>query len=206
MWYNKVKGVIHVEEKQESQKRKELRIKQYDYSSKGAYFVTICIQDRKRILSEIVPPVGGGAFDALAKPELLMAGSEDSNDKYLPQIRLSELGAIVEKYLLSSENISGVTIDQYVIMPDHIHAIIILDPDKYIKDPVRSSKAPTPTNEMLPHVISTLKRFCHKEIGYKIFQRGYMEHIVRNREDYETRVKYIYENPIRWYYHSGEEQ
>ncbi len=199
MWYNK-REVMGMEEKNDVQRRKELRIKQYDYSSKGAYFVTICIQGRKRILSDIIPLVGGGALDALSEPQLLIASSEGLDDPFLPQIRLSEIGKIVEKNLLSSENIAGVTIDRYVIMPDHIHVIIFLDPDKYIKDPVRSSRAPTPTNEMLPHIISTFKRFCHKEIGDKIFQRGYMEHIVRDRDDYETRVKYIYENSLRWYY------
>jgi hypothetical protein len=59
VWYNE-RAVIKMEEKRESHKRKELRIKQFDYSSKGAYFVTICVQDRKRILSEIFSPVGGG--------------------------------------------------------------------------------------------------------------------------------------------------
>ena len=44
-------------------KRKELRIKEYDYSSKGIYFVTVCIKDRKQILSEIIKPVGVGALD-----------------------------------------------------------------------------------------------------------------------------------------------
>ena len=64
-----------------------------------------------------------------------------------------------------------------------------------------SSKAPTPTaNEMIPHIISTFKRFCAKEIGENIFQRGYFDHIIRNREDYEKHVKYIYENPIKWQY------
>ena len=95
--------------------RKPTRLKNFDYSSAGAYFVTICIKDRKRILSDIIKP-------------------------------------------------------------------------------------PTPTNEMLPHIVSTFKRFCNKEIGNNIFQRGYIEHIIRDREDYETRAKYIYENPIRWYY------
>ena len=166
-------------------KRKDLRLRQYDYSSKGAYFVTICIQDRKRILSDIAKPsVGVGALD----------------DPITPQIRLTEIGKITEKYLLSSENIPGVKIDRYVIMPDHIHAIIFLYPDKYATRQGGSSRAPTPTNEMLPHVVSTFKRFCNKEIGIKIFQRGYIEHIIHDRDDYETRVKYIYENPIRWYY------
>ena len=73
-------------------RRKELRIKQYDYSSTGAYFITICIKDRKRILSDIIKPVGVGALDD-------------------PQIRLTKIGKIVEKNLLSNENISGVTRD-----------------------------------------------------------------------------------------------
>ena len=53
---------------------------------------------------------------------------------------------------------------------------------------------------LFAHIVSTFKRFCNKEIGENIFQRGYMEHIIRDREDYETRVKYIYENPMRRYY------
>ena len=162
----------------EIHKRTELRLKQYDYSSKGAYFITICTKDRKRILSDIIKPVGVGALDD-------------------PKIILTETGKVVKKHLLSSENISGVKIDKYVLMPDHIHAIIFLEPEKYTKG---SSRAPTPTNEMLPHIVSTFKRFCNKEIGENIFQRGYMEHIIRDREDYETRTKYIYENPIRWFY------
>ena len=166
-------------------KRKDLRLRQYDYSSAGAYFVTICIKDRKRILSDIInPTVGGGAHDA----------------PLTPQIQLTDIGKITEKYLLSSENIPGVKIDRYVIMPDHIYVIIFLYPDQYISRKDGSSRAPTPTNEMLPHIVSTFKRFCNKEIGDNIFQRGYIEHIVRDREDYETRAKYICENPIRWYY------
>ncbi len=168
-----------MEMENELPKRKELRLKQYDYSSKGAYFVTICTKDRKRILSDIVKPVGVGAHDD-------------------PQIQLTRNGKIVERYLLSSENISGVKIDRYVIMPDHIHVIILLVPEEYSNQRRGSSGAPTPTGEMLPHVVSAFKRLCNKEIGVNIFQRGYIEHIIRNREDYEARVKYIYENPERW--------
>ena len=167
-------------------KRKSTRLKNFDYSSAGAYFVTICSKDRKRIFSDITKPssVGVGALD----------------DPLTPQIQLTAIGKITEKYLLSSENIPGVRIDRYVIMPNHIHAIIFLYPEKYITHKEGSSKAPTPTNKMLPHIVSTFKRYCNKEIGDNIFQRGYIEHIVRDREDYETRAKYIYENPIRWYY------
>lgn len=58
--------------------------------------------------------------------------------------------------------------------------------------------APSPTNEMLPHIISTFKRLCNKEIGSSIFQRSYTGHIIRDHEDYEARQKYICENPMRW--------
>ena len=162
-------------------KRKELRLKQYDYSSAGAYFVTICIKDRKQILSNIVKPVGVGALDD-------------------PKIALTNIGEIVEKNLISNSNISGVTIDAYVIMPDHIHFIIILDSEKYKIYNKGSSRAPTPTNAMLPHIVSTFKRFCVRDMGFNPFQRGYMEHIIRSEGDYEKRIRYIYENPIRWYY------
>ena len=162
-------------------KRKDLRIKQYDYSSAGAYFITICVKGRNPILSDIIKPVGVGAHDD-------------------PQVRLTTIGNIVEKNLLSSENIPGVTIDRYVIMPDHIHAMVFLNPDQYSKRESGSSRAPTPTNQMLPHLVSTFKRLCCREIGTQIFQRGYMEHIIRDQADYDTRTRYMAENPIRRYY------
>ncbi len=173
--------------------RKNIRIKNYDYSSKGAYLITICTADRKQLLSkicmqEVAPqPVGDGALDI---PPL----------KQTPQVILTPIGKTVEKYLLSGENIPGVKINSYVIMPDHIHAIIFLNPDKSKTNVEGMSKAPSPTNHMLPHIVSTFKRFCNKEIGYNIFQRSYYEHIIRDKEDYETRRKYLYENPLRWYY------
>ena len=97
------------------------------------------------MLSDIIQPVGVGAFD----------------DPLTPQIQLTEIGKITEKYLLSSENIPGVKIDRYVVMPDHIHVIIFLYPDEYASHKDGSSRAPTPTNEMLPHIVSTFKRFCN---------------------------------------------
>ena len=185
--------VMKMDKEKDLPKRKDLRLKHYDYSSAGAYFVTICTKDRKRILSNIIKPsVGVGALDDPLNGFL--------NEPQIPQIQLTEIGKVTEKYLLSSENIPGVKIDRYVIMPDHIHVIIFLYPDKYTSRKDGSSRAPTPTNDMLPHIVSTFKRFCNREIGNNIFQRGYMEHLVRDREDYEIRAKYIYENPIRWYY------
>ena len=86
-------------------KRKPTRLRKFDYSAAGAYFVTICVKDRSPILSNIV--VGDGAHDVPQKPH--------------PHIELSSVGHIVEKHLLGSVAIPGVIIDQYVIMPNHIH-------------------------------------------------------------------------------------
>ena len=195
-----------MDEKNDFPKRKELRIKHYDYSSRGWYFITICTQDRKRMLSAIIQPKGVNNHDDLAENEQSFVGVGALDDPFQPEIRLTQIGKIVERNLLSSQNISGIAIDQYVIMPDHIHAIVFLDPEKYIKGSGGSSKAPTPTNEMLPHIVSTFKRFCNKEIGENIFQRGYMEHVIRDHRDYEEHLRYMYNNPKRWYYEKLKEK
>jgi len=164
----------------ELRKRKQVRLSGYNYSSAGAYFVTICTQDRRQILSEIIWQNNNSTV------------GDDAHG--VPKIRLSETGRTVEKHLLSSENIPGVKIDCYVIMPDHIHAIIILEPTD------GTPRASSPTERRLPHVISVFKRFCNKEIGYNVFQRSYIDHIIRDKDDYIAKRRYIYENPIRWYY------
>ena len=85
--------------------RKPNRLTEYDYSQNGAYFVTICTQDRKPILSKIV---GDGAHD-------------------VPMVALTNIGEIVRKYIISSNRINGITVDKYMIMPNHIHLIVLVD-------------------------------------------------------------------------------
>ena len=153
-------------------KRKPNRLPCFDYSTPGAYFVTICTQNRKCILSEIV---GGGARDA-------------------PHSRLTEMGLIVMHHILSGNNISGLTVDKFVIMPNHIHLILLID-----RSPAGgTSWAPSPTNAAIPHFISTLKRFCHRDIGEKIFQRSYHDHVIRGEKDYQKIWQYIDNNPASW--------
>ena len=177
--------------------RKRMRLEGYSYDSKGAYFITIRIQDTTCSLSNITCLVGDGALDV---PSETVPISLSIDDPTIFDVQLSPLGRIIEKHLLASEKIQGVNIDRYIIMPDHIHAIIFLDSEKYTNSSNGTSRAPSPTNQMLPHIISTFKRFCNQEIGRNIFQRGYMEHIIRDPMDYETRINYICKNPIRWYY------
>ena len=87
-------------------KRKPIRLPDYDYSSPGTYFVTICTQDRRCILSRIT--VGADALGG-------------------PQLQLTDAGKIVEQYILSSDRIPGFRVDKYVVMPNHIHLIMRIE-------------------------------------------------------------------------------
>lgn len=93
--------------------RKRLRLTKYDYSQDGMYFVTICTEDKKCILSDII--VGGDAHIA-------------------PHIELSLYGKVTEKYI---KTITG--IKTYVIMPNHIHMIIEIDGTMGASSPTISS-------------------------------------------------------------------
>ncbi len=151
-------------------KRKPTRLKNFDYSSQGAYFVTICTHNRKNILSDIV---GGGAHDA-------------------PKTVLSDTGKIAQKYILSTNNIPEITVEKYVIMPNHIHLILA------VNNINGTSRAPSPTNSIISHAVSTLKRFVNKEVGQNIFQRSFHDHIIRDQNDYLKIWEYIENNPQKW--------
>ena len=151
-------------------KRKPTRLKNYDYGSEGAYFITICTKNKQKILCDIV---GGGAHDS-------------------PKNILSNKGKIVEKYIISTNNIPEITVDKYVIMPNHIHLLLS------VKNENGTSKAPSPTNNLIPHCVSTLKRFVNNEIGENIWQRSFHDHIIRGENDYLKILSYIENNPQKW--------
>ena len=157
-------------------KRKHPRLDNYDYSSAGAYFVTICTQNRRCVLSRIV---GRGLAPAETK-----------------WIQYTSLGEIAEKQLFLLENrYPCLAVDSYVIMPNHIHAIMALNAEA-------AGASPRPTiMDIICAYKSLITKECKKN-GYteKLFQTSFYEHIIRGREDYEEIAKYIYENPIRWYY------
>ena len=157
----------------EHPERKPNRLSEYDYSTGGAYFVTICTQDRRKILSSIV---GGGAHDA-------------------PNFALKDIGKIVQKQIINSNRIPGITVDKFVIMPDHIHLIVLVN-ETATKG---TSRAPSPTNAAIAHLVSTFKRFCHRDVGEKIFQRSYYDHVIRNQQDYNETWQYIENNPRKWF-------
>ena len=104
--------------------RKIIRLAEYDYGVDGVYFITICSKNRKKIFSEI-------------KTEKFSDGSDTVN------VELTEVGKTAEKYILSSERMDGVKIDDYVIMPNHIHLIVALECSNNING--GTSRAPSPT-------------------------------------------------------------
>lgn len=152
-------------------KRKKTRLTNFDYSSHAAYFITICTKDRKNILSSIV---GEGS----------------------PLPQLSAFGKTVDRHIQGiSKKYCEISVDQYVIMPNHIHLLLTLSPNDGRGDP-----SPTITS-----VVGWQKYQCTKDIntlcetvGQQFFQRSFYDHIVRNRDDYEAIRRYIYENPKIW--------
>ena len=163
---------MSVEEKRPE--RKPTRIKNYDYSSAGAYFITICTKNRAEILCNIV---GGDVLDAPIK------------------VRLLPYGEIAEKYIKQlNEYYENILVEKYVIMPDHIHILL------RVKKGASRTSPPTRQHSSVSRYVSTFKRFCNKEYGENIWQESFFDHIIRNNEDYEEHIKYIHENPTKWYY------
>ena len=150
--------------------RKKNRLENYDYSSCGAYFITVCTLERRNYFWTAVEATNG-------RP---------------PNIELSPCGKMVDDAI---QNIPiaypSLALESYVIMPNHIHLLLRVRVDEYGRPLV----APT-----MSRVIKQLKGIVTKQIGASIWQKSFHDHIIRNREDYEEHIRYIYENPIHWYY------
>ena len=146
--------------------RKHPRLKKYDYSMPGAYFVTICTQNRRCILSKIV---GRGLAPA--------------------EIQYTAYGDIArEQLLLLEKRYPTLKIEQYVIMPNHIHAILSL------QSAAGDSQRPTVEN-----IICAYKSLTTIACGIgKIFQTSFYEHVIRNQKDYDEIAEYIANNPKQW--------
>ena len=155
-------------------RRKPNRIAGYDYSQSGAYFITICTQDRKKILSRISvgTPLPGCPQD--------------------PCVELLWHGKIADKYIRQMDTFyEHLSIDQYVIMPDHVHLLIT------IHDGHPERCVTTRTSE-IARFVGTFKRFCNKEYGSNIWQSRYYDHVIRNQQDYNEVWEYIENNPTKW--------
>ncbi len=149
-------------------KRKQLRIKDFDYSGTGAYFITICTSERRNYFWNSV-----GA-DIIRQQK----------------IELSTVGKIVEQAISQiPDKYYNVTVDKYCIMPDHIHLILRIESD----DSGRILSAPTVST-----VVGSMKRWVSKQTGFSVWQKSFYDHKIRNREDYLEIWEYIEHNPCKY--------
>jgi REP element-mobilizing transposase RayT len=189
--------------------RRSIRLQGYDYSQNGAYFVTLCTQNRECLFGEIV------------------------NGEMI----LNEYGKIVEQCWNDLPNhYDNIELDSYVIMPNHFHGIIIITDTVNNVDNVDNVGAihelplhelplhESPIHELplhktpiqspqqrrkmlLPKIIGRFKMNSAKQInqirnssGVPVWQRNYYEHIIRNEKSLEDIRNYIINNPLEWYY------
>ena len=144
--------------------RKNVRLKTYDYSQPGAYFVTICSEGRKPIF---------GNIDGI-------------------EITLTDAGEFVkDKWLENSRHYPGLTVDEFIVMPNHLHGILMLDdsPDRL------------PIHEIIRRYKSITTIAMHKKGLGKgdVWQRNYFEHVLRNDRDLANARAYIANNALRWH-------
>lgn len=164
--------------------RKNIRLGNFDYSNAGAYFITICTAYRRRIFGRV----------------------EDGS------VVPSEAGQIVESCWIGIPHyFPHAELDDFVIMPNHVHGIIIIyGDDGKISDtattvgrarhvsPLRNTPALGSMIGAFKSAVTRQMNTRHNTAGRQIWQRGYYEHIIRDEHDLNRVRAYILANPIRW--------
>ena len=171
------------------------RLKNWDYGSNGAYFITICTQNREHFFGDFM----------------------DS------EFITSEIGMLAEKYWMEiPQHFPYIELGNFVVMPNHVHGILIIDKNvKTLQCNVSENESPVQTlhcnvstnkNEQMANIspksgtISTIlrsyksvvtknSRFIHAEFGW---QPRFHDHIIRNAPEWERIQTYIENNPMNW--------
>jgi len=159
--------------------RHSLRLQEYDYTREGAYFVTVCLKDRACLFGDI------------------------SDGKMV----LNDAGLTAEKCWKDiPAHFPHIELDEFVVMPNHVHGIIALHDG-------RGTACRAPTVERfgksvtgsLPTIIRSFKSAVTKcynasnnVLGYRIWQRNYYEHVIRDDASLNLIRQYIMDNPSRW--------
>ncbi|MCU7490596.1 MAG: transposase [Ignavibacteria bacterium] len=165
------------------EERHSIRLRDYDYRSFGYYFVTICAFERRNLFGYV------------------------QNEK----VELNNLGNIVlEEWENSARIRKEISYDEYIIMPNHIHGIVIIDNphlihEEKIKPPIQVNPAPPGfLSKSLSSFISgfkstvTIKARNIAGFNLAVWQRNYYEHIIRNEKELYTIQNYIVTNPAKW--------
>lgn len=164
--------------------RKKLRLTGYDYSQSGYYFITICTKDRKKILCEIV------------------SDREGDDGDIVPHIVPTKIGRIIIEHWNNMNFLSeNVQTDQFCIMPDHIHGIIIIknqEPNE-IKKIYGFETGEKQGRRSIPGLIKGFKSATTRLYkGGELWQRSYHDHIIRSEGEYQRICAYIRNNPYQW--------
>ncbi len=159
-------------------KRKSPRLKEFDYNTSGYYFITICTHNKAKTLSKV-----GAIHES-------------------PETILSEKGKIVDDVINNIPSHLCVRIDKYVIMPNHIHMILVAD-RRVLPRAIRES--PLHTRSIVDKAVGYIKmnvsKRVHNELSNgKVWQRSFHDHIIRDENDYLKIWHYIDTNPIKWEY------
>ena len=151
--------------------RKTMRLKEYDYASNGAYFITVCVQNRRELLGKIA--VGDAHLG-------------------VPMLRLNETGDMVKTHIENINRVySNIAVQKFVVMPNHIHMILLITHE-------RDAQCASPTKSVVSKVVNALKSLTSRQFGKTLWQRSYFDHIIRSEADYQRIWLYIDENPINW--------
>ncbi len=156
--------------------RKDIRLKAYDYSQCGAYFVTVCSRNREPLFWDDVPyaypPVGAD----MIRP----------NSRGNQEIPLSAAGQIVDRAIRNIATIyDGVMVEKYVVMPDHVHMILTITGGRMISAPTIST------------IVGGMKRWASRQCGRPLWQKSFYDHVIRDDNGFLTRWNYIDTNPAR---------
>ena len=157
-------------------RRRSLRLPRFDYTQQGAYFVTVCTDGRELLFGEVM------------------------DDK----VKLNALGRIaVEEWLKSAQVRTEITLDTCVVMPNHIHGIVMITDGRGRSDRPVAPSGPRPRS--LGALMAGFKSAATKRIntmrgtpGAAVWQRNYYEHIIRNEAALNRIRQYIADNPARW--------
>ena len=160
-------------------KRKSIRLKGYAYSSAGAYFVTVCNHNHLCL------------FGQIAEEKML----------------LNDAGKFANKcWLKIPEHFTHVSLDEFIIMPNHIHGIIIIEDvnvgaNNYSPLQINQFRSPFRTigSIIRGFKIGVTKWFRANTNVYNVWQRNYYEHIIRNKKELNKIREYIINNPLKWH-------
>lgn len=163
----------------QARRRPSIRLPNYDYSRAGAYFITVCTHGRELLFGDVI----------------------DS------EIELNELGRIAaQEWLKSARLRAEIALDAWVVMPNHVHGIVMITDDHgggAMPAPV-SPAGPRPRS--LGALMAGFKSAATKRINAQlstpsasVWQRNYYEHVIRNESVLNRIRQYIADNPARWW-------